>query len=207
MKKEYDGIVIGAGHNAMICCGYLAKAGLKMLIVERHLEVGGGLDSHENRRFPGFWHNVHSNNHRGVSDLMWFRDLGLAGLGQEYIRLPISVAMLTRDHRSLVWYANEPEKTAASIARFSPKDSKTFLEVNQKYAQMAREVYFPELYSPPVPFEEKKALLEKSDLGRLYLAGAAMPPGAGLTPAPAMACLEVLASDLKLKRWWSRKIA
>ena len=34
---------------------------------------------------------------------------------------------------------------------------------------MAREVYFPELYSPPVPFEEKKALLEKSALGRLYL--------------------------------------
>ena len=169
MKKEYDGIVIGAGHNAMICCGYLAKAGLKMLIVERHLEVGGGLDSHENRRFPGFWHNVHSNNHRGVSDLMWFRDLGLAGLGQEYIRLPISVAMLTKDHRALVWYANEPQKTAASIGRFSAKDAKTFLEINQKYAQMAREVYFPELYSPPVPFEEKKKLLERSELGRLYL--------------------------------------
>jgi phytoene dehydrogenase-like protein len=41
----------------------------------------------------------------------------------------------------------------------------------------------------------------------LYLAGATMPPGAGLTPAPAMACLEVVASDLKARRWWSRRSA
>ncbi len=167
--QVYDGIVIGGGHNAMVCCGYLAKAGLKILLIERHLEVGGGLDSHENPRFPGFWHNVHSNNHRGLCDLMWFRDLGLAELGQEYIRLPVSVAMLTRDHRAIIWYANEPEKTAASIGRFSPKDAKTFLEVNKQYAKMAREIFFLELYSPPMPFEKKKALLERSELGRLYL--------------------------------------
>ncbi len=37
MEKEYDGIIIGAGHNGLICAGYLAKAGLKILIVERHL--------------------------------------------------------------------------------------------------------------------------------------------------------------------------
>ena len=165
----YDGIVIGGGHNAMVCCGYLARAGLRMLLIERHLEVGGGLDSHENPRFPGFWHNVHSNNHRGLCDLMWYRDLGLAELGQEYIRLPVSAAMLTRDHRAIVWYANEPEKTAASIARFSPKDAATFLSVNRKYAQMAREIFFLELYSPPLPLEEKKALLQRSELGRLYL--------------------------------------
>src|SRR5487761_2223502 len=168
MENEYDGIVIGAGHNGLICCGYLAKAGLKMLVVERHLEMGGGLDSHEGAR-SGFWHNVHSNNHRGVSDLMWYKDLGLAEVGQEYIRLPVSVAMLTRDHRAILWYANEPEKTAASIGRFSAKDAKAFLEVNKKYAGMAREIFFQEQYAPPLPFAEKKALLEKSAAGRQYL--------------------------------------
>lgn len=168
MEREYDGIIIGAGHNGLICCGYLAKAGLKILVVERHLEIGGGLDSHESAR-PGFWHNVHSNNHRGVSDLMWYRDLGLAELGQEYIRLPISVAMLTRDHRAILWYANEPEKTAASIGRFSARDARTFLEVNKKYARMAREIFFQEQYSPPIPFEKKKAILQRSEAGRLYL--------------------------------------
>lgn len=168
MEQDYDGIIIGAGHNGMICAGYLAKAGLKILVVERHLEMGGGLDSHEGAR-AGFWHNVHSNNHRGVSDLMWYRDLGLAEMGQEYIRLPVSVAMLTRDHRAILWYANEPERTAASIGRFSAKDAKTFLEVNKKYANMAREIFAREQYSPPVPFERKKAILERSEPGRQYL--------------------------------------
>ena len=167
MEKEYDGIIIGAGHNGMICAGYLAKAGLKILVVERHLEIGGGLDSHESPR-GGFWHNVHSNMHRRVSDLMWYKDLGLGEMGQEYIRFPITVAMLLRDHRAIVWH-NDPEKTAASIGRFSAKDGKTFLQVNKQYAQMAREIFGLEQYAPPLPFEKKKAILQRSDLGRLYL--------------------------------------
>ena len=158
MDNEYDGIVIGAGHNGMICAGYLAKAGLKILIVERHLEIGGGLDAHESPR-GGFWHNVHSNMHRGVSDLMWYKDLGLGELGQEYIRFPITVAMLLRDHRAIVWHND----------RFSAKDGKTFLQVNKQYAQMAREIFALEQYAPPLLFEKKKAILQKSDLGRLYL--------------------------------------
>ncbi len=167
MEKEYDGIIIGAGHNGMICAGYLAKAGLKLLIVERHLEIGGGLDSHEGAR-PGFWHNVHSCLHRGVSDLMWYKDLELGKMGQEYIRLPISIAVLTRDHRAIVWH-NEPEKTAASIGRFSAKDGKSFLKVNKQFAKLSSEIHFQEQYAPPVPFEKKKAILQKSESGRLYL--------------------------------------
>lgn len=77
--------------------------------------------------------------------------------------------MLTRDHRALVWYANEPEKTADSIGRFSRKDAKAFLEVNKKYARMAREIFFREQYAPSVPFEKKKVVLQQSEPGRLYL--------------------------------------
>lgn len=168
MSNEYDGIIIGAGHNGMICCGYLAKAGLKMLMIERQLEIGGGLDSHEGKR-SGFWHNVHSNVHRGASDLMWYKDLEIATHGQEYIKPAVSVAMLTRDHRAILWYANEPEKTAASIGRFSAKDAKAFLDTNKKYADMAREIFAQELYAPPVPFAEKKKILERSAIGRQYL--------------------------------------
>ncbi|MEE2840131.1 MAG: NAD(P)/FAD-dependent oxidoreductase [Acidobacteriota bacterium] len=168
MREEYDGIVLGGGHNGLICGGYLARAGLKVLVVERHLEIGGGLDSHEGTR-SGFWHNVHSNNHRGVCDLKWYKDLEMDKMGQEYIRLPISVAMLTRDHKAIVWYASEPEKTAASIGRFSEKDAKAFLEYNEKYRGMAGEIFAREQTSPPVPYEEKKAVLEKTEVGRQYL--------------------------------------
>jgi len=167
MDDEYDGIMIGSGHNAMICCGYLAKAGLKILLIERHLEMGGGLDSHEGK--AGFWHNVHSVNHRGVCDTVWYKDLELGELGQEYIRLPVSVAMLLKDQRALLWYADEPEKTAEAIGRFSAKDAKSFLEANKKYADMAQQIFAVEQFSPPVPFEKKKAILERSEVGRQYL--------------------------------------
>ena len=40
---EYDGVVIGAGHNGMICAAYLAKCGQKIMVVEKNMEVGGGL--------------------------------------------------------------------------------------------------------------------------------------------------------------------
>ena len=168
MREEYDGIVLGGGHNGLICGGYLARAGLSVLVVERHLEIGGGLDSHEGSR-SGFWHNVHSNNHRGVCDLKWYKDLEMDKMGQEYIRLPISVAMLTKDHKSILWYADEPEKTAATIGRFSAKDAKAFLEYNKKYKGMAGDIFGREQTSPPVPYEEKKAVLEKSEAGRQYL--------------------------------------
>ena len=77
--------------------------------------------------------------------------------------------MLTRDHKAILWYADEPQRTADSIGRFSKKDAKAFLEVNKKYGGLAKEIFAREQYSPPLPFEEKKAILEKSEEGRQYL--------------------------------------
>ena len=83
---EYDGVVIGAGHNGMICAGYLAKCGQKIMVVEKNMEVGGGLDSHEDRNYPGFWHNIHSVFHRGLMMLPWFQDLELEKFGIHYYK-------------------------------------------------------------------------------------------------------------------------
>ena len=45
--KEYDVIIIGAGPNGLICGAYLARAGLKVALMERRHETGGGLDTLE----------------------------------------------------------------------------------------------------------------------------------------------------------------
>lgn len=111
---------------------------------------------------------MHSNNHRALTDLPWYRDLKLAEMGQEYLHLPMAVAMLFRDGSSLIWYT-DVERTCASLERFSAKDVRTFREVNARYAAVHREVFLLEHYSPPVPFEPKRALLERSAVGRLYL--------------------------------------
>lgn len=50
--KKYDAIVIGAGHNGLICSNYLAKSNMKVLVLERRHLVGGAAVSEE--VFPGY---------------------------------------------------------------------------------------------------------------------------------------------------------
>ena len=111
---EYDGIVIGAGHNGMIAAGYLGKSGLKIAVVEKNMEVGGGLDAHEDINYPGFWHNIHSVFHRGVSMLPWYKDLDLEDFGIHYYKPDPGVVQHFLDRTYLGWFA-DVERTAATI--------------------------------------------------------------------------------------------
>ena len=77
LDRDYDGIIIGAGHHGLVLGSYLAKAGLKILLLDRRLDYGGGLMTKE-ATLPGFYHNLHSINHFQISDAPWFVDLGLA---------------------------------------------------------------------------------------------------------------------------------
>ncbi len=54
LDKNYDVIIIGGGPNGLTTAGYLAKAGAKTLLLERHHEGGGGLVTEE---FSGFRFN------------------------------------------------------------------------------------------------------------------------------------------------------
>src|ERR687896_505334 len=53
LASEYDGIIIGAGHNGLVLQAYLARAGLSTLLLERSLHVGGGLSTLEDNAHPG----------------------------------------------------------------------------------------------------------------------------------------------------------
>ena len=57
---EYDGVVIGAGHNGMICAGYLAKCGQKSWSWRRTWKSVAGSIRTRTATIPGFWHNIHS---------------------------------------------------------------------------------------------------------------------------------------------------
>ncbi len=103
---EYDGVIIGAGHNGMICAGYLAKCGQKIMVVEKNMEVGGGLDSHEDRNYPGFWHNIHSVFHRGLMMLPWYKDLELENFGIHYYRPDPGVVHHFLDKTYLGWFSD-----------------------------------------------------------------------------------------------------
>lgn len=165
---DYDGVVIGAGHNGMICAGYLGKSGQKILVVEKNMEVGGGLDSHEDRNYPGFWHNIHSVFHRGLMMLPWFRDLELEKMGIYYYKPDPGVVQHFLDRSYLGWFA-DVERTLGTIRNFSARDADSFRDIWNRWQPVVKNIIFPETYAPPVPMEEKQSLLEKLPEGREYL--------------------------------------
>ncbi|HZN30801.1 MAG TPA: NAD(P)-binding protein, partial [Xanthobacteraceae bacterium] len=67
LERSYDGIIIGAGQHGLVLGSYLARAGLRILLVERRLTYGGGLSTREATK-PGFYHNLHSINHFHITE-------------------------------------------------------------------------------------------------------------------------------------------
>ena len=120
--SEYDGIIIGAGHNGLILQAYLGKAGLKTLCIERRHVAGGGLATMEDPRHPGFLHNTHAFFQRAITEMPWYTELELERHGAHYIEPELNVALLTSDGRALEWWT-DIERTIASFESFSKRDA------------------------------------------------------------------------------------
>ncbi|WP_273181050.1 NAD(P)-binding protein [Methylophaga thalassica] len=60
--SNYDVIAMGAGHNSLTTCAYLAKAGKKVLLLERHGYAGGGVATQQILT-PVYHHDLHSSVH------------------------------------------------------------------------------------------------------------------------------------------------
>jgi phytoene dehydrogenase-like protein len=164
--RTYDGIIIGAGQHGLVLGSYLAKAGLRVLLVERRLTYGGGLSTRE-ATLPGFYHNLHSINHFHITETPWFKDLGLAER-VAYITPRYEFGQAHLDGTALV-LGRDLEETVANIARFSAKDAATFREWNRKAEEITRRILLPERYAEPLPKAEREALLSATALGRDFL--------------------------------------
>jgi phytoene dehydrogenase-like protein len=163
--RSLDGIVIGGGHNGLVCAAYLARAGLDVAVVERLPVMGGGCSTEE-LTLPGFRHSPHSNFH------VWEEgpvpaDLELGRYGLSYLYPEIQHAMAFSDDTALCIH-RDPERTAASLRRFSAADAVRYLELVELYGQRMAWIPTQMLYSPPRPREELAAALQ-DELGREYL--------------------------------------
>jgi phytoene dehydrogenase-like protein len=171
---SYDFIIIGAGHNGLACAGYLAKAGAKVLVVERSTRVGGGCHTEE-VTLPGFKHNVCSVVHTHIPISPVYRELELERHGVRYVYPEHLRGTIFPDHRSIVMY-REPERTAAELARYSARDARTFTQLVADYGEFIDTTYLPLMYSPPLPPSVQSAELEKSEEGRTLLQWQASTP-------------------------------
>ncbi|HZE71649.1 MAG TPA: NAD(P)/FAD-dependent oxidoreductase [Pyrinomonadaceae bacterium] len=172
---DYDGIILGAGHNGLILQSYLGMAGLKVLSVERRAIAGGGLTTEEDPHHPGFFHNTHSFFHRGVTQMPWYQDLKLERYGVKYIEPELNVALVLQSGETLEWWTDF-EKTYDSFASFSSRDAATLRRWRQRFIPIVNDILIPESRSPPIEPDRRRALLEKTANGKVLLEVAALSP-------------------------------
>lgn len=160
---NYDIIIIGGGHNGLVAAVYLAKAGLKTLVLERREVVGGGAateEIHPGFRCPTLAHTAGPL----LPDVA--KDLKLAHYGLETIDPEVRVLALDRNGRSVAIY-NDAARTAAELEKISPSDARSYPEFAASFARIGR-VLSPLLRMTP-PSIDKPAPGELLNLGRLGL--------------------------------------
>lgn len=132
-RSSYDAIIVGGGHNGLVCAAYLAKAGRRVLVLERRHVLGGAAVSEQ--VFPGFTFSVCSY----VVSLFRphiIRELELTKHGFHIIPLDCAFLPLP-DGRSLARWSDK-ERTRQEIAAFSPKDAEVYPEFGLAMTKLAR---------------------------------------------------------------------
>ena len=175
MSGDYDGIILGAGHNGLILASYLGRAGLRILVLERAAVAGGGLATLEYPRQSGFRHNIHAFFQRAITAMPWYADLELERHGARYVEPELNVALLTRDGRALEWWT-DIERTIDSVTLFSRRDADSLRRWHDEFVPIVADILGPENRSPPLPPAERRDLLERTRLGRRLLDVSALSP-------------------------------
>ena len=124
LPEEAEVVVIGAGHNSLVCAGYLAAAGLHVVVLEASATPGGNTRT-EPLTVPGFSHDSCSSAHVLIQNNPLIRDdeLGLIGrYGLTYLTTDPAVVMPLRDGDTLVMRP-DLEATCEELARFSARDA------------------------------------------------------------------------------------
>src|ERR1044071_1510029 len=148
----YDVTIVGGGHNGLVAACYLAKSGLKTLVLEALDVVGGG---------------AALDHATGPMAAQVVADLNLARHGLELITPDVRVLALAPDGKSVCIY-NDVGRTVSEIKKFSAKDSETYPEFVGRFSRIGR-VLAPLLGMTP-PSIDQPTKTDLWQLGKIGLA-------------------------------------
>lgn len=127
--EVYDVVIIGAGHNALVCAAYLLKAGYRVLLLEKRAIPGGGSTTEESLKeaAPGFKFNPCAIDHIFIHLGPVVQELELHKYGLEYLFYDPTVFCPHPDGKYFLGYRSV-EQTCAEIARFNSRDARKYAE-------------------------------------------------------------------------------
>jgi len=164
-ERRFDIIVIGAGPNGLELGAYLSRAGLKVLLLERRLEVGGGLATEE-VTLPEYRHNTHAVYMMMVDYAPVYNDFELErNYRVRHIHPTLEFALPLTDGRCLGLYS-DVDKTCASIAQFSRRDAEAYRTLARIAQRAVSRFIGPATYVPAVPALDQLVALQQTEIGR-----------------------------------------
>ena len=155
---EYDIIIVGAGHNGLVTAAYLAKEGMKVLVLERREMVGGACVTEE--MIPGFKFSTAAM-FLGLLQPKVVQDLKLSEYGYEaYSADPPDLLLFPGERYLCCW--KDPDRLLEEMGKFSKKDAQAYLEIQayfDRYEGLIRRTW---LRTPPT-FAELAAQFKTPD--------------------------------------------
>jgi phytoene dehydrogenase-like protein len=143
---DYDAIVVGGGHNGLACAGYLQRAGLRTLVLERRPIAGGAVVTEE--VIPGYKIDLGSSAHIMIHLTPVIRDLELERHGLEYCDMDPYAFYPLVDGSDAIGLYRDVDRTCASIATVAPRDAEHYRRFVAEW-QPLNEAIFETFLNPP----------------------------------------------------------
>jgi phytoene dehydrogenase-like protein len=145
-RERYDAVVVGAGHNGLVAASYLAKGGLRTLVLERRTRAGGLLTTEEIA--PGVRAPVAADGVGGLRDDV-VRDLGLGSHGFRVIEPDVAAYAPSTDGPGLTLW-RDPVRTAIELRKGThPRDAEAFVAFDRRIRSLGAFLARVQATEPP----------------------------------------------------------